>query len=1092
MTAVDGVPQAALVPTAQEIPPKPVAIPVNPDSIPETLRQYPQWVIWRHEWMDGKSGQGKWGKKAFAVKSGRKCEYFDWTAWVGFDEAFAAYRSGSYEGVGIAFHKGQSLVGIGVDNTINPEKGIVEPWALEILEAFRGTYIEKSPSGTGFRIFCWGKPEFCGRGKGTIRECIEVDNYSSSGFLAVTGHSLDRNPLPVTDQQAALDWLDAEYFQPREAPSSPSKLLPVTFTQFQSSSTLSKTFALVEGKIEKTPVAHMVAGKATSIEIDFLDFAEALGAMGPNNAMAYGLHDKKKYGNPAMIVVKKAAQPPYTIPRSKDYFKFRAGPGILFIDFDPSEWGRKVKPDELLAILASIFQPFASAACWIRGSVSAGVHRTGQPPQELPSFHLYFAVPDASDIHRFVETLFDRLWLGLEGYIALARNGNMLLRTLVDKTVCSGEHMDFVGKPVINGDGLAYTPPKARWREGGYLPTAELPGLSTVERRELARIIAEAKAKVKPEAVKAKHDPWVDEKVEEMVANGTDRAEARAQVERITSGKNINLPLDFVLALANGKTVTVAELLADPDTFDGEAMADPIEGTSYGASTAVFFANTAKGKPLIHSFAHGGMTYFLSARSKPAPNCGGLDGDTPEDGAGDGMLVFADSKGGLHLIIESEAAILVARWMKDEFAHNAGASAWHRFTGTHWQPVEKSEPAARAAGLLFKETRPCGFTVNYLNNIIRLIITGDMLPLPGEPVGKIPFTNGLLDMATGMLEPTHQQNAATWCIPHDYVPGADCPRFKAWLLEALHNDGGLVELLRAFINACLFGRADLQKFLNLFGPGGTGKSAFLRILRTLLGPENCATTDLKNLEQNRFEAATMYGKRLASITDAGRYTGSVDTLKAMTGGDALRNERKHEQQNGTFVFEGMVIIASNEHLAATDYTSGLDRRRMVVKFGKRYTEDEKARFSQRGGEEALQAEIPAIVNWALELGRDEVTRIFAHPPKACVESSNEAQRAQNPVAEWVDDNLGPAPGNWCGIGVKKEVRGFHGPTQFEDADGKLYPNYLRWCSENGRLPMSLNRFRETVVDTATSMGIDAAALLCQDRCRLPQGECVSL
>ena len=77
------------------------------------------------------------------------------------------------------------MVGIDLDHVIDRESGAVEPWAREVAEKFRGAYIEISPSGTGLRIFCRGKPIRCG--KGTIEKRIEVYDHSSPRYLTVTG-----------------------------------------------------------------------------------------------------------------------------------------------------------------------------------------------------------------------------------------------------------------------------------------------------------------------------------------------------------------------------------------------------------------------------------------------------------------------------------------------------------------------------------------------------------------------------------------------------------------------------------------------------------------------------------------------------------------------------------------------------------------------------------------------------------------------------------------------------------------------------------------------------------------------------------------
>jgi putative DNA primase/helicase len=441
-----------------------------------------------------------------------------------------------------------------------------------------------------------------------------------------------------------------------------------------------------------------------------------------------------------------------------------------------------------------------------------------------------------------------------------------------------------------------------------------------------------------------------------------------------------------------------------------------------------------------------------------------------------GAFVYLDDDGKPHRLIESKAAKILANLLRTErYAWDPDAASWHRFDGSCWAPLTSAaEPERVVLRALFEGCEPVGFKQSYFNGVLTIMLRAGLIPLPPEPVGKIPFRNGLFDMVTRHLEPITPENAATWAIPHGYHAGTTCPAFITWIRSATGNDAGLIQLLRAFINACLTGRADLQKFLHLLGPGGTGKSTFIRLLFAMLGPSNCVTTDLLHLEQNRFETACLYGKRLAAITDSDRYGGSVNVLKAITGQDPVRNERKHVQQSGTFTYTGMVLIASNEPLASTDYTSGLDRRRLVVKFERRIPPEEKAAFMAAGGEDRLHQEIPAIINWALELSRDEVTNTFMHPPEAAVKAGLESLTAQNPIAEWITDSLIPDPSNWVLIGVREESRTQSGAVVFADSDTRLYPNYLKWCVENRREALALRRFRHAAVDMLRTMGADVA------------------
>lgn len=448
--------------------------------------------------------------------------------------------------------------------------------------------------------------------------------------------------------------------------------------------------------------------------------------------------------------------------------------------------------------------------------------------------------------------------------------------------------------------------------------------------------------------------------------------------------------------------------------------------------------------------------------------------DKEEIEIGDFVCMHFNEKGEkrYRLKVESKAAKIMADSLREKnFAYNNSAMSWHKYTGYCWTPlILPTEPENEIMQLLYDGTNPLGFKMAYFSGVIQIMLRANLLPLPPEPIGKIPFKNGLLDMTTKELTPIGKHNAATWAIPHDYHPHDHCPVFMQWLTTATENDQDTVQLLRAYINACLIGRADLQKFLMLLGSAGTGKSTFIRLLFAMLGETNCATTDLRNLEENKFETASIYGKRLTAITDSSKYGGSVDVLKALTGQDPVRNEKKNVQQSGTYIYEGMVLIASNEPIASTDYTSGLDRRRLVVKFDRRIKPDEKMHFMELGGEEQLHREIPAIINWALQLTNEQVTNLFMNPPQKSKDAAFESLTAQNPVAEWISDNLILDEQAKSFVGVREESKTSSGVTVFEFADTKLYPNYLRWCNQNKRESLAKRRFTHTLIDMLQTMG----------------------
>jgi putative DNA primase/helicase len=228
------------------------------------------------------------------------------------------------------------------------------------------------------------------------------------------------------------------------------------------------------------------------------------------------------------------------------------------------------------------------------------------------------------------------------------------------------------------------------------------------------------------------------------------------------------------------------------------------------------------------------------------------------------------------------------------------------------------------------------------------------------------------------------------------------------------------------------------------------------------------------LEQNRFESASLYNKRLAVISESDKYGGSINNLKAITGQDHIRLERKHQQQAGSFIFQGLVVMASNESLQVTDHTSGLDRRRVTVIFNRRATNEEKQKWKSAGGEEALlHSELPGLVNWLLELSQDQISQIIRNPPKRILEADLEAMTATNPIADWLTECCESDPNAWTQIGDKREIREPGYETIYQNADTWLYANFLQWCLRSHKTPLAIRRFKEILLQTCETLSISA-------------------
>jgi hypothetical protein len=253
------------------------------------------------------------------------------------------------------------------------------------------------------------------------------------------------------------------------------------------------------------------------------------------------------------------------------------------------------------------------AARVARASTSSGLFRsdTGEPLSGSNGMHHYVLVLDGGDVERFLRDLHDRCWLHGLGWHTIGGAGQLLERSLVDRMVGYGERLCFEGAPLIEPP-LAQDPTKRIPEpfDGEAVDSGLIAPRLTEYERHLVKEAKDASANLLGKAaaeVRSERDMTL-----------TDEISARSGVPRLTVERLVKarhrgvilpiLELDFDnddLGL-----VPVSEVLADPDRFIGETLADPLEGASYGRNKAIVM-KADDGGLLIHSFAHGRGLYQL-------------------------------------------------------------------------------------------------------------------------------------------------------------------------------------------------------------------------------------------------------------------------------------------------------------------------------------------------------------------------------------------------------------------------------------------------------------------------------------------------
>lgn len=194
-----------------EMPPRPVPLPVNFENIPEDLRLLNQWVLWRYV---RKEDKYKWDKPPLQPNG----EHSGATAkltWSSFQAVREAYERGlnlpvddplHFDGIGFVptkNKKGEIQIVFGdLDKCRDPETGEISVDAREDLDLIN-SYCEPSPSGTGLRFIAKGNPPFPigknGRKKGNF------ELYQSDHYLTITGHGLQGYPATIEKRPDELN-----------------------------------------------------------------------------------------------------------------------------------------------------------------------------------------------------------------------------------------------------------------------------------------------------------------------------------------------------------------------------------------------------------------------------------------------------------------------------------------------------------------------------------------------------------------------------------------------------------------------------------------------------------------------------------------------------------------------------------------------------------------------------------------------------------------------------------------------------------------------------------------------------------------------
>lgn len=424
---------------------------------------------------------------------------------------------------------------------------------------------------------------------------------------------------------------------------------------------------------------------------------------------------------------------------------------------------------------------------------------------------------------------------------------------------------------------------------------------------------------------------------------------------------------------------------------------------------------------------------------------------------------------------QSAMSIEIAEKFNNTACYDITTKQWHYRHGDIYKAGHEEDMQALVMAEL-DEIKQDGYAISWITAITSFLKL--RLKTNGFETDRhlLPVLNGVINLKTKELE-EYDDRLFNWQLPYAYDPSAKCPTVEDYLFMATEGDAYKIAFLKAWLYLVLTGRYDLQKYLEAVGSGGTGKSTFQDLCTMLVGEENRVVTDLKRLEKSQFETANLKGKRLALVTDSGKYAGEVSNLKAIVGSDPLPYEKKGIQAAEPFVFTGLVMVAANESVQSSDYTSGLSRRKIPIEFNVRVTEADKQKYRHKGGiVEAMRNEMPGLLNMLLAMDENEVINLINNPQGSMLREKIETEISTNPILGWIEENLIE-----CSAGEEVNFIGDHS----NHPDLYFYPNYVDWCNRTGRVPGKVDGFSKLILDNCGSYGIETAKLSKQRRKNAP-------
>jgi len=233
----------------------------------------------------------------------------------------------------------------------------------------------------------------------------------------------------------------------------------------------------------------------------------------------------------------------------------------------------------------------------------------------------------------------------------------------------------------------------------------------------------------------------------------------------------------------------------------------------------------------------------------------------------------------------SDKALRVHEHYGEALAVDANGQLLSRYENGIWKNIPAATFSRNVADLFQHLRAP--FSSGKIASVVetlRLII-----PQQATPARRlIGFRNGAFDTQSGIFSPHHKSHWLRTLCDVDFTPPVEgemletlAPNFRRWLDRAAGKNPQKRDVILAALFMVLANRYDWQLFLEVTGPGGSGKSILAEIATLLAGEDNATSADIDTLEDPR-KRASLIGFSLIRLPDQEKWSGDSAGLKAIT------------------------------------------------------------------------------------------------------------------------------------------------------------------------------------------------------------------